>query len=127
MINVNDLIGLQYKWGEAPANNSGYTDCFQLACEVHKRLGLHDYTQQFEWVYAQYDEATFPRRLLVRWLRENGTRCYPQEGAVTLLPTTTGSALGTFLDATSILFIGPDSHVIRSAVPSPTPTFAMNR
>jgi hypothetical protein len=54
-LSFNDLIGLPYQWGAAPW--SGKTDCFQLACEVHKRLGFADYSNQFEWVYELYDES----------------------------------------------------------------------
>jgi hypothetical protein len=53
-LSFNDLIGLPYQWGAAPW--SGKTDCFQLACEVHKRLGFADYSNQFEWVYELFDE-----------------------------------------------------------------------
>jgi hypothetical protein len=80
-LSFNDLIGLPYQWGAAPW--SGKTDCFQLACEVHKRLGFADYSNQFEWVYELFDESTFAKPLLARWMIENGTRLkQPTPGAV---------------------------------------------
>ena len=45
---MNDLIGLQYQWGARFADGKGYTDCFQLVCEIRKRLGLSDYSGKFE-------------------------------------------------------------------------------
>ena len=112
----NDLIGLSYQWGAAPW--SGKTDCFQLACEVHKRLGFADYTDQFEWVYELFDESTFSKSLLVRWMIENGVRLQqPTLGAVALLPAAIGSALGTIVED-GALFLSPSGTVIRAPLPS---------
>jgi hypothetical protein len=112
----NDLIGLPYQWGAAPW--SGKTDCFQLACEVHKRLGFADYTDRFEWVYELYDESTFPKPLLVRWMLQNGSRMkQPRPGAVALLPASIVSALGTIVED-GALFLSPVGTVIRASLPS---------
>lgn len=109
---------MRYEWGAAPW--LGKTDCFQLACEIHKRLGFADYTKRFEWVYELYDEQTFPRGLLVRWMLENGTRLKAAKpGAVALLPASTGSALGTILEDGAI-FITRGSGVIRAPLPAGT-------
>ena len=70
----NDLIGLAYGWSHRPGDGSGKTDCFQLVCEVRRRLELTDYAPEFEWVYRSYSEATFPRIRLIRWLMERCTR-----------------------------------------------------
>ena len=61
-----DLIGLEYRWGSRP--DEGATDCFQLVCEVRRRLGLSDYSQHFNWVYETYTEATLPKQRIARWL-----------------------------------------------------------
>ena len=112
----NDLIGLPYCWGAPPW--TGKTDCFQLACEVHSRLGYGDYTAKFDWVYELYDEETFPRGLLVRWMLQNGSRLQaPKHGAVTLLPAAIGSALGTIVED-GALFLSPGGTVIRAPLPA---------
>lgn len=111
----NSLIGLPYQWAAAPW--TGRTDCFQLACEVRKRLGLNDYADRFEWVYELYDENTFPRSLLARWMIENGTRLrQPIVGAVALLPAAVGSALGTIVED-GALFLSSGGMVIKAPLP----------
>jgi len=115
MINVNDLIGLRYGWNKRPGDGSNQTDCFQLACEIRRRLGFGDYGDKYEWVYQQYSESEFPRRLIAKWLLENGIRQEkPTTGSVVLLPVLTGAALGTYIDSTSVLFISPELGVIRA-------------
>lgn len=114
---MNDLIGLRYGWGHAPGDGSGLTDCFQLACEVHRRLGFADYAPDFEWVYRDYADETFPRKLILRWLLENGRRIKePRPGAVALLPGYAGAALATALEG-GVLFIAPSQNVVRSQLP----------
>jgi hypothetical protein len=68
---MNDLIGLEYKWGANPDADKGYCDCFQLFCAVRRRLQMQDYVSQFAWVYGQYDEASFSWRIMKTWLKEN--------------------------------------------------------
>lgn len=115
---TSDLIGLTYGWGNAPGDGSGKTDCFQLACEIHKRFGYSDYTAQFAWVYDDYKDETFPRIKVARWLLENGCRLeYPKPAAVVLLPGELGAALGTVMDDATTIFIGPNQSVIRIALP----------
>jgi hypothetical protein len=117
-LSCNDLIGLRYCWGASPCSNSGFTDCFQLACEVHRRMGFGDYTRKFDWVYELYDEATFPKGLLVRWLLQNGTRLTtPRPGAVALLPAAVGSALGTIVED-GALYLSPGGTVIKAPLPA---------
>lgn len=117
-LSCNDLIGLRYAWGATPWDGGGKTDCFQLACEVHKRLGFGDYTSKFDWVYELYDEHTFPKALLVRWLLQNGKRLKEaRPGAVALLPAAVGSALSTILED-GALFLAPDGTVIKAPLPA---------
>jgi len=81
-------------------------------------LGYGDYTAKFDWVYELYDEETFPRGLLVRWLLQNGSRLQaPKHGAVTLLPAAIGSALGTIVED-GALFLSPGGTVIRAPLPA---------
>jgi hypothetical protein len=119
----NDLIGLQYGWGHAPWDGSGKTDCFQLVCEIRRRLGYHDYADQFDWVYDLYDEATLPKSQLARWLLEHGTRlAEPVLGAVALLPATAGHGLGTILED-GTLFLSPRGMVVKAPLPAGTGHF----
>ena len=121
MINVNDLIGLSYGWGHRPDDGSGLTDCFQLACEIHRRFGFADYSAEFDWVYADYKDETFPRIRMARWLLERGIRIdAPRPAAVTLLPVDTGAALGTVMEDGSTVFIGPSHNVVRAKLPDGT-------
>lgn len=115
---MNDLIGLRYGWGHRPGDGSGLTDCFQLVCEVRERLGLSDYRDRFAWVYERYTEATFPRRLLARWLLEHGSRLQGAwHGAVALLPAAAGGALGIAVENRAI-FIGPGQNVVQASLPN---------
>lgn len=125
---MNDLIGLRYGWGHRPGDGSGMTDCFQLACEVHRRLGFADYAPAFAWVYEQFTDATFERRLLARWLMENSTRlAEPKVGAVALLPAGGVGALGSVTDG-GVLMIGAGQNVIQAPVQAVAARFVwMNR
>lgn len=129
MINTNDLIGLRYGWRNRPGDGSGKTDCFQLACEVHRRFGFADYSPEFDWVYEQFTDDTFKRRSIARWLLQNGTRCTePKPGMVILLPGQLGAALGTYTDETRVLFIGPNHNVVKGPMqPSMGKLFWMAR
>jgi hypothetical protein len=90
----NDLLFLRYGWGHAPGDGSGLTDCFQLVCEVRRRLGLRDYGPQFDWAYETYTEETLPRVRLMRWLLEHCSRVdTPQPGDLLLCQ---GQAAGAF-------------------------------
>ena len=118
-MNTNDLIGLKYGWGCVPGDGTGKTDCFQLACEIHKRLGFADYTDQFAWVYRDYKDETFPRIKIGKWLLENGQRVSnPEPGAIVLLPGSVGAALGTVMDDDTTIYIGPSQTVIRLGLPA---------
>jgi len=65
---------------------------------------------------------------MARWLLENGIRCkHPKPGAVVLLPVEVGAALGTYIDSTDVLFIGPGHHVIRAPLGGIGQIFWMNR
>jgi hypothetical protein len=114
---MNDLIGLTYGWGHAPGDGSGKTDCFQLTCEARRRMGLSDYADKFAWVYDSYNDATFPRRLVIRWLIENGRRIdRPAIGAVALFPGFAGAALGAVTDH-GMLFLNGRQNVVHAPVP----------
>lgn len=94
MSHCNDLLFLRYGWGHAPGDGSGLTDCFQLVCEVRRRLGLRDYGPQFDWAYETYTEETLPRVRLMRWLLEHCSRVdTPQPGDLLLCQ---GQAAGAF-------------------------------
>jgi len=121
MTNTNDLIGLEYGWGNKPGDGSGRTDCFQLVCEMQRRLGLPDYSAKFAWVYDRFTDETFNRRSIVRWLFENGNRQHQAlAGSVVALPASNTTALGTYLEDGSVLFIGAGRNVVRTTVPNLT-------
>lgn len=128
MIHVNDLIGLEYGWGHRPRDGNGKTDCFQLVCEVRRRMDLRDYEPMFEWVYGQYTDETFRRNLIARWLLQNGKRItVPFRGATVLLPGEAGAALGTYLDEITILFIGSGRNVVRAPLGAVGHIFDMDK
>lgn len=115
---MNDLIALEYGWGHSPTDGSGKTDCFQLVCEIRRRMGLPDYADRFAWVYDEYEDATFPRRKVLRWLLQYGTKLETaRSGAVALLPGTAGAALGAVTD-TGTVFIGPGGRVVQAQLPA---------
>ncbi len=110
---MNDLIGLEYRWGASFADGTGYTDCFQLVCEVRKRLGLSDYSSKFEWAYGSYTQDTFKPIRLARWLLQTGRRLtLPEHGAVALLANPTSPALGSVVNG-SVVFISAGKRVVR--------------
>ena len=114
---MNDLIGLQYQWGASFADGNGYTDCFQLVCEIRKRLGLSDYSKKFEWAYDSYTQETFKPIRLAKWLLQTGRRLtLAEHGAVALLADPTSPALGSVVDG-SVILIAPGKRVIR--IPTP--------
>jgi hypothetical protein len=115
---MNDLVLLRYGWGHRPGDGSGLTDCFQLTCEVRRRLGLADYADRFAWVYERYDEATLPRSSIARWLLQHGERLTnPRPGAVALLPGASSVALGTVTEH-GVIFLAPGQNVVHAPVPA---------
>jgi hypothetical protein len=115
---VNDLIGLKRAWGAYPGDGSGTVDCCLLFAEVRRRLGYYDHTPDFVWYFERYTDDTFPRRIMAKWLLQNGTRLYgPELHAVVLLPGTKGGAMGTVLDDGNVLFISERSGVVLAPLP----------
>jgi hypothetical protein len=93
------------------------TDCFQLACEVRRRLGMSDYSERFAWVYTEFLDEEFNRAKIARWLLQWGERLeLPVPGAVRLLPVEEGAALATYLDDGTTIFLGPGGSVIRTHI-----------
>ena len=110
---MNDLIGLEYKWGSRFSDGTGRTDCFQLLCEIRQRLGLSDLAGRFAWTYESYTAETLRPMRLARWLLREGKRLkLPEHGAVALLSDSTSPALGSVVDG-SIVFISPGKRVVR--------------
>ena len=109
---MNDLIGLEYRWGAHPRDGSGKTDCFQLVCEIRSRLGLSDYSEKFSWAYWLYDEKTLRPIRMARWLMHEGKRLkLPEVGAVALLAEPDNAALGTVTDQ-GVICIAPGGCVV---------------
>lgn len=115
---MNDLIGLKRAWGAYPGDGSGTVDCCLLFAEVRRRLGYYDHTPDFAWYFECYTDDTFPRRIMAKWLLENGTRLDgPERHAVVLLPGTKGGAMGTVMDDGNVLFISERSGVVLAPLP----------
>jgi hypothetical protein len=111
----NDLLLLRYGWGHRPGDGSGLTDCFQLICEVRRRLGLRDYSPEFEWVYRTYTEQTLGRYSLARWLLEKTTRVdQPLAGDVTLLDAAVNGALAVVSDSGGLLYLRSSGSVVHA-------------
>lgn len=119
MSHFNDLVELRYGWGHRPGDGSGLTDCFQLMCDVHRRLGLCDYAETFEWVYRSFEAETVPRIRLVRWLLQNARAVTDQQpGDVALLAGTLVGAFATVSDVGGLLYISSARRVVHaSSVP----------
>lgn len=111
----NDLVMLSYGWGHAPGDGSGKTDCFQLVCEVRRRIGLRELAEHFEWVYQRYDEVSFPRGNVLRWLHREGSETQERKpGTLAYLPTDRGAvALGTCTED-GLIFIAPGQNVVHA-------------
>jgi len=76
---INDLIGLSYERRARFCEGNGKTDCFMLVCEVRRRLGLHDYEEDFRWAYDEYDSGNLPMKRIIRWLLTNGKQTSKME------------------------------------------------
>lgn len=85
---INDLIGLSYERRARFCEGNNKTDCFMLVCEARRRLGLHDYEEDFQWAYDQYDAGNLPMKRIIRWLLSNGevTNKY-EDGNVVIMKT----------------------------------------
>jgi hypothetical protein len=111
----NDLIGLQYKWGAHPSDKSGFTDCFALSMEARRRMGLHDFFPEFQWVYKEYDDEGVGGRQILRWIWERAQRTTEAcNGAVFRTKGRDGGgiALATVINEQDALLIGPSKRVI---------------
>ena len=116
---MNDFIGLEYAWGHRPSDGSGKTDCFQLSCEVRKRLGFFDYGPSHEWVYDKCTEASFTNWRLAKLLLSNGRRSgYLTIGNMVLF-SGINTALGTVTDS-GIIYISLGGRVAHSLLPAST-------
>jgi hypothetical protein len=115
---MNDLIGLQYKWGASPDDGLGFTDCFQLFCAARRRLGLYDYATDFAWAYENYEENALPPLRMARWLLQNANRTLnPSSGCAAMLGQR--SALGTMTNG-GIICIAPRGRSVSIALSSKT-------
>jgi len=125
MSHCNDLLLLRYGWGHRPGDGSGLTDCFQLVCEVRRRLGLLDYAPSFEWAYAAYTETTLPRVRLMRWLLENCSRVStPRPGDVLLCRSNAAGALAVMSAEGGMLHLRSSGMVAHlPSVPQMIPSF----
>lgn len=113
---MNDLIGLEYEWGARFSDGRGKTDCFQLVCEIRRRLRLGDLDAKFAWTYESYTAQTLRPARLARWLLSEGKRLkLPVHGAIALIADPTSPALGSVVEG-SIVLIAPGKRVVRVPV-----------
>jgi hypothetical protein len=116
----NDLILLRYGFGHRPSDGSGHTDCFQLVCEVRRRLGLRDYAPDFDWVYQTYTETTLSRYRVIRWMLERCERTLsPSPGDITVLPSRRSGALAVVTDSVGLLYLSESERVVHAQTVSP--------
>lgn len=64
---INDLIGLDYEAGARYSPGCSRIDCFALFCETRRRLGLFDYEDEFQWVYAT---EKLPVKAIIKAMRQ---------------------------------------------------------
>lgn len=102
---MNELIGLQYQWGANPDIDEGFSDCFQLACAVRRRLGLYDYAESFAWAYERYDGALPPIRM-ARWLLTHARRTGEPKAGCLAMSNGKQAALAT-MSNNAIICIAP--------------------
>lgn len=116
---INDLIGLSYERRARPADGNGKSDCFMLVCEARRRLGLHDYEQDFQWAYDQYDAGNLPMPRIMRWLLTNGKKTRElTDGNVAIMKNLSGElAVGVVYDR-GILIIAKGARSFWVAEPS---------
>lgn len=114
MLNYNDLIGLEYKWGAHPLDGAGCTDCFALTMEIRRRMGLHDFYPDFRWMYDAYDAEKVPGQQILKWIWANGVRIKePKVGAIFRGPSFSNAiALAGIVSPNEALMIGPKGKVI---------------
>lgn len=112
---MNELIGLQYKWGANPDIHRGHCDCFQLACAVRRRLGLYDHAGDFSWAYERYDNSLPPLRM-ARWLLANCQRVARPRPGCLAMNNRKQAALATMTD-NAIICIAPRGRSV-SVMPS---------
>ena len=109
----NDLIGLKQSWHGRAGDGSGAINCCLLMAEARRRLGYHDFTEEFHQIVKAYTPSSLPLLLIPRWLLQNGTRLQdPEPHAVALLPGQTMEALGTVMDDGRVLFISQENGVV---------------
>lgn len=85
---VNDLIGLRHETAAKFYPGCTTIDCFGLFIETRKRLGLHDYENDFQWVYEEMEEKILPLRKIASRMKKIAKRTdTPKEGDLALLPS----------------------------------------
>jgi hypothetical protein len=85
---INDLIGLRHETAAKFFPGCKTIDCFGLFIETRKRLGLHDFADDFEWVYQEIDNQTLPLRKIAAYMKKIARRTdCPIEGDLAVLPS----------------------------------------
>jgi hypothetical protein len=99
-----------------------------LVCEVRRRLGLHDYEDDFRWAYDEYDAGNLPMKRIMRWLLENGKRTNDlTDGNVAIMKNISGElAVGVVYDkGIAIIARGGRSFWVAEPLLSVIKLFAM--
>jgi hypothetical protein len=110
----NDLLGLQYQWGAHPSDGSGLTDCFALSMEIRRRLGLHDFYAEFQWVYKEYGHEGVSAKQIIQWMRERSKIITEPRNGALFRHCSPGRnvALATVIDDFYAILLGPSQRVI---------------
>lgn len=85
---VNDLIGLRHETAAKFFPGCTTIDCFGLFVETRKRLGLHDFADDFQWVYEDIEDKVLPLRRIASVMKKIARRTdFPREGDLAVLPS----------------------------------------
>lgn len=85
---INDLIGLRHETAAKFFPGCTTIDCFALFSETRKRLGLHDYADDFQWVYEEMTGNTLPLLKIAKAMKKIACRtATPREGDLAMLPS----------------------------------------
>lgn len=85
---VNDLIGLRHETAAKFFPGCTTIDCFALFSETRKRLGLHDFAEDFQWVYDEMIGKQLPLRKIAKAMKKIACRTdNPKEGDLAVFPS----------------------------------------
>jgi hypothetical protein len=83
---INDLIGLRHETAAKFFPGCTTIDCFGLFSETRKRLGLHDFSDDFQWVYEEIIGGALPLRKIAKAMQKIARRTNePKDGDLAVM------------------------------------------